>query len=122
MVTRKPSKQRKNVHQAPLHRKQKLVSAHLSKPLIKQMGKRSLTVRTGDEVKVVRGKHKGKVDKISRVELKRSRVFLETLRRKKVSGEEVSIPINPSNLIIITPVLDDAKRKKIIDRKSKEKV
>jgi large subunit ribosomal protein L24 len=59
MKSKKPSKQRKAMYQAPLHRKHKLFSAHLSKELRKQWNKRSLPVRKGDEVKIMRGKFKG---------------------------------------------------------------
>jgi len=35
MTSKKPSKQRKALYQAPLHKRQKLVAAHLSKELRK---------------------------------------------------------------------------------------
>jgi large subunit ribosomal protein L24 len=117
MKSKKPSKQRKGMYQAPLHRKHKFLSAHLSKELRKQWGKRSLPVRSGDEVKVMRGKYKGTTGKISKTDLKKSKVYLESVKRKKVSGEEVFIPIHPSNLLILNPNMDDPKRKRVIDRK-----
>jgi large subunit ribosomal protein L24 len=121
MKSKKPSKQRKGMYQAPLHRKHKFLSAHLSKELRKQWGKRSLPVRSGDEVKVMRGKYKGTTGKISKTDLKKSKVYLESVKRKKVSGEEVFIPIHPSNLLILNPNMDDPKRKRVIDRKKKVK-
>jgi large subunit ribosomal protein L24 len=121
MKSKRPSKQRKALYQAPLHRRHKLLSAHLSKELRKQWSKRSLPVRNGDEVKVMRGKFKGTTGKISKVDLKKLRVYIENVKRKKVSGEEVFVPINPSNLLLINPIMDDPKRKKVIDRKKKVK-
>jgi large subunit ribosomal protein L24 len=112
MSSKKPSKQRKSLYQAPLHKRHKLMSAHLSKELRKQMKRRSLPVRKGDEVKVMRGKFKGTVGKISKVDMKRLRVYMENIKRKKVSGEEVSIPINPSKLLIVNAVMEDIKRRK----------
>lgn len=117
MKSKKPSKQRKELYQAPLHRKRKFLSAHLSKELRKQWNKRSLPVRSGDEVKVMRGKYKGTTGKISKTDLKKSRVYLESVKRKKVSGEEVFVPIHASNLLIINPNMDDPKRKRVVDRK-----
>jgi len=114
--SKKPRKQRKALYQAPLHKKQKLVSAHLSKDLIKQWKKRSLPVRKGDEVKIMRGKFKGTTGKVSRVDLKRLKVYMENVKRKKASGEESFVPLHPSNLSIISPVMDDPRRKKLIDR------
>ena len=112
MSSKKPTKQRKAMAQAPLHKKHKLLSAHLSKDLKKQFNRRSLPVRKGDEVKVMRGKYKGIVGKISKVNMKSMKVYMENIRRKKVSGEEVSIPLQPSKLLIINPVMDDQKRRK----------
>jgi len=122
MKSKKPSKQRKSLYQAPLHRKHKLLSAHLSKELRNQWNKRSIPTRKGDEVKVMRGKFKGTIGKISRVDLKKLKVYIENVKRKKVSGEEVFVPIHPSKLLIINPVMDDPKRKKVIDRKKGEKI
>jgi large subunit ribosomal protein L24 len=121
MKSKRPSKQRKSMHQAPLHRKHRILSAHLSKELRKQWSKRSLPVRSGDEVKVMRGKYKGVTGKISKTDLKKSRVFLESVKRKKVSGEEVFVPIHPSNLLLINPNMDDPKRKRVVDRKKVKK-
>lgn len=116
MTSKKPSKQRKALYQAPLHKRQKLVSAHLAKALRKEMHRRSLPLRKGDEVLIMRGKFRGKTGKISNIDLKKLKVYIEGIKRKKVSGEETSFPIHPSNLLITTPVMEDPRRKKIIDR------
>ena len=65
MKSAKPSKQRKARYQAPLHGKQKLLGAHLVKNLRDQWNKRTLALRRGDEVKVMRGKYAGQTGKIS---------------------------------------------------------
>ncbi len=122
MKSKKPKKQRKALYQALLHKRQKLVSAHLVKELRKQFSKRSLPLRKGDEVKVLRGKFKKKTGKISKVDLRKLKVYIEGIKRKKVSGEETQIPFHPSNLIITNPVMDDAKRKKFMARKGLTKV
>ncbi len=123
MKSAKPSKQRKARYQAPLHGKQKLLGAHLDTKLKKQWNTRSLTLRKGDEVKVMRGKYKGETGKISKVDLKRLKIYVENIKRKKVSGEEAHIPFKSSNLLIINPVMDDPKRKAIVQRTiKKEKV
>jgi len=119
MKSKKPSKQRKYFYQAPLHKKHKLVSAHLSKELRMQMKRRSLPIRKGDEVKVMRGKFKGTTGKVSEVDLKRLRIYIENIKRKKVSGEEIHVPINPSKVMITNPVLDDPERKKVVERGNK---
>ncbi len=116
MVSSKPRKQRKALYSAPLHRRQKMVSAHLSKELREKFGRRSLPVRKGDEVAVVRGSFRGKTGKVERVELKKLRVFVEGLVRRKSDGSEVKVPIHPSNLVIISADMSDKKRQKIVER------
>lgn len=110
MMTKKPNKQRKMLFGAPLHRKHKALSAHLARTLIEKYNKRSLPVRKGDEVKVMRGEHRGKTGKITRVDLKNTKVYIDSVKRKKVSGAEINVPLHPSNLLILTPVMDDKKR------------
>ncbi len=123
MKSKKPRKQRKALFTAPLHKKHKLLSAHLSKPLIKRWKKRSLPVRTGDEVKVMRGKFRGTIGKITKIDSKRLKIYIENVKRRKVSGEEVHVSVHPSNLLILNAVMDDKMRLKVINRSKKgEKV
>jgi large subunit ribosomal protein L24 len=121
MVSKKPRKQRKALYQAPLHKRQKLVAASLSKDLRKQFKRRSLPVRKGDEVKVMRGEFKGKTGKVVKVDLKHLKVYIDGITRKKSTGEEVRVPIHPSNLMIIKADLSDKMRQKIIERTMKIK-
>lgn len=119
MKSKRPGKQRKMIYDAPLHRRHKLVSGNLSKDLRKQLGKRSLPVRTGDEVKIMRGKFKGTIGKISRVDLKKLRVYVENVKRNKATGEETQVSIHPSNLMILNPIIEDSRRKKAVERGKK---
>lgn len=109
-------KQRKYIANAPLHIRQKLVSVHLSKDLRKQLRKRSLSVRKGDEVKVIRGSKKGIKGKVADVKLKSLTIFIEGQVREKVSGRKVPIGFRPSNLQLTDVKLSDKKRTAIIDR------
>jgi large subunit ribosomal protein L24 len=109
-------KQRKYRHKAPLHVKQKFVSAHLSEVLRRRFERRSLPLRTGDEVMIMRGKDRGFKGKIERIDLKKSRIFLESLNMKKVDGSEVLKAVNPSNVVITDPKMEDKKRQNIIER------
>lgn len=117
--TKQPRKQRRLLHQAPLHIRNKIMSAHLSDELKKQYGFRSLPVRVGDVVAIMRGDHKGHTGKVVRVDRKKYRVHIEGLVRKKADGSEVPIPIHPSKLQIIKLNLDDEWRKKIVERRTK---
>ncbi len=108
--SKQPRKQRKYRANAPLHIKHKFLNAHLSKTLKQKYGKRSVPVRKGDEVVVMRGSFKKKMAKISSVDLKRSRVVLENVNRKKKDGTKVSVFFHPSSLRLQTLNLDDRKR------------
>jgi len=113
-----PRKQRKYKYKAPMHVRQKFVSAHLSEALRKRFGRRSLQVRKGDEVKVVRGEGKGFKGKVDRVDLKRSKIYIEGFNVKKVDGSEVLKAVDSSNLIITEPKMDD-KRRQMVEERSK---
>jgi large subunit ribosomal protein L24 len=114
--SRQPRKQRKFRHNAPMHVRQKFVSAHLSTPLKNRFEKRSLPLRKGDEVMVMRGGSRGFKGKIERIDLKHERVFIEGLNVKKVDGTEVLKPLRPSNLMITEAKMDDKRRQMIVER------
>lgn len=113
----KPGKQRKMLYNAPLHLRQKIMAAHLSTELIASKGIKSLPLRKGDTIQVLRGDNKGFEGKISRVDLKRYRIFIEGLTREKVDGTNIFISVHPSKVIIKKLNLDDKWRKAIIERK-----
>jgi len=113
----KPSKQRKMLYQAPNHIRHRLLAAHLSPQLRVTHIVKSLSVRSGDTVRVMRGDHKGFEGKISRVNLKKYRIYVEGLTREKVDGTTISVPVHPSKVLITNLNLDDKWRKKILDRK-----
>jgi large subunit ribosomal protein L24 len=108
--SKKPRKQRKFTANAPLHLKHKFLSANLSKELRKKYGKRSLPIRKGDEVLVMRGSSRKKKAKVSIVNLKRTRLALESIQRTKKDGTKVNIWFHPSSLQIQTLTLDDKQR------------
>ena len=116
MKSLKPSKQRKAFYGMPLHRSKRRVSSSLSKELRKETGRRSLSLRKGDKVKVVRGSHKSFEGKIARVDRALSRVFIEKLLRKKADGTEILIPVNPSNVVVTGLERGDERRSKRIKK------
>ena len=115
-------KQRKFLANAPLHVRQKLMSVHLSKDLRKQLGKRALSVRKGDEVKVVRGSKKGLKGKVADVDLNGLVVYLEGQLRTKVSGRKTPLPFKPANLLLTDAKISDKKRAAIIERAKAAKI
>jgi len=116
-------KQRKYRVNAPLHVKRKFLSATLSKELRKKYG-RNIELRKGDEVKIMRGKFKGKQGKISDVDLKNSKVGIEGIQRVKKDGSKVNVFVHASNLKIINLDLEDRKRfkRKKLGEKTEKKL
>jgi large subunit ribosomal protein L24 len=112
----KPRKQRKALYSAPLHRRRKLVSAHLSGELRAQLGKRSLPIRKGDEIRIMRGSNAGKTGRVAEVDLKKTKIFVEGIVRKTAKGNEAKIPMEPSNLMITKAEFGDKMRQKILER------
>ncbi len=119
--TSKPSKQRKMLFQAPDHIRYKHFAAPLSPELRNSYGTRSLPVRRGDTVRVLRGDHKGFEGKVARVDRKKFKIYVEGLTREKVDGSTVFVPIHPSKVMITKLNLDDKWRKKILERRKKAK-
>jgi len=112
-----PGKQRKMLFNAPAHIRHKLMSAPLSRELSASKGAKTLPVRRGDTILIKRGDNKGFEGKISRVDLKAYRIYIEGLTREKVDGTNIFLPIHPSKVEIRSLNLDDKWRKEILDRK-----
>ncbi|MEM3673031.1 MAG: 50S ribosomal protein L24 [Candidatus Bathyarchaeia archaeon] len=113
----KPSKQRKILRQAPDHIRHKLLAAPLSPELKAEYGVNAIPVRSGDTVRVMRGDHKGFEGKITRVDRKKFRIYVEGLTREKVDGSTIFVPVHPSKVMITRLNLDDKWRKGVLERK-----
>src|SRR6056297_3139806 len=96
----KPRKKRKYSANAPLSIKRKMLAVNLSKDLRKKKNKKNIVVRKGDKVKVLRGKYKGNEGKVTKVNVKKSKVYVENVQRSKIEGSKVEVPLRPSNLQI----------------------
>src|SRR3990170_1020349 len=116
-AVKNPKKQRKQLFNAPAHQRHKLMAAPLSAELIASKGVKSLPVRKGDTIRVMRGDHKGFEGKISRVDLKNFRVYVEGLTREKVDGTTIFVSVHPSKVMIKNVNLDDKRRKAVVERK-----
>tara|TARA_Y100000310_G_scaffold319814_1_gene375567 strand:+ start:1808 stop:2254 length:447 start_codon:yes stop_codon:yes gene_type:complete len=119
--SKQPRKQRKYLANAPLHIKKKFLSVNLSKDLRKKHGKRNISIRKGDTIKVMRGKFKKKQGKITEVNTKTSKISIEGIQVKKQDGSKVNVKLRPSNLQVIELNLEDKKRLKK-DKTQKEEI
>ncbi len=118
MTTTQPRKAHFALHNLPVHQRKKSLTAHLSGDLRKQYGTRTLPVRKGDTVKVMRGEQKGKTGKVSGIDA--GRITIDGVTRSKTDGTKAFVPIHASNLMLTDLDQSDAKRKTILDRKGKK--
>ena len=111
----KPGKQRKAQANAPLHIKRKRIRARLQldKPDERLAGLRSVTVRVGDTVRVVRGDfaHGGKRvggkrnadplnGKVLNIDSNKGRIFVEGATATKSDNREEAISVHASNVVV----------------------
>ena len=118
MKITKPTKQRKMMYQAPLNERYKRFAAPLSSKLKESHNTSTIPVRKGDTVMIMRGDRKGSEGKITQIDRKHYRIFIEGATREKVDGTNIPVPIHPSKVMITRLNLDDKRRKKILDRKA----
>jgi large subunit ribosomal protein L24 len=110
-----PRKQRLARAHAPHHLARKQMASHLSEELLLKYNRRSMTVITGDEVKVLRGDHKGKSGRIVAIDVSVRKVTVAGVTNKKADGTEVALPVDPSNLVIVKLNLEDKRREAKLD-------
>ena len=109
-MSKQPRKQRKALYNAPAHTRGKYLSASLSKELREKVGKKSLPVRSGDKVRVVRGDFKGHEGEVLTVDYTSYKVTIEEVTLAKPDGTNAFLPVDPSNLVIIDADLKDDRR------------
>jgi large subunit ribosomal protein L24 len=105
-----PRKQRKYAAKAPLHIRRKFLGANLSKDLRKKHGRRSIEIRKGDTVRIMRGKFRKKQGKVTEINARRARIGIEGIQAKKQDGSKVSVGLKPSNLQIVELNMEDKMR------------
>jgi len=116
MSSKQPRKQRKERYNAPLHKRQGYMHAHLSPALRKEHGKRSVQVKKGDTVKIMRGDQAGVEGLVEAVNLKSCTIKVAGVSNFRADGTEVPRPVHPSNVMITELDLEDGEREKIFSR------
>ena len=109
-MSKQPRKQRKALYNAPAHTRGKHLSATLSSNLREKLGKRSLPLKSGDRVRVLRGDFKGHEGEVLDVDYGSYKVTIEEVTLSKPDGTAVFLPVDPSNLIIIDSDTKDDRR------------
>ena len=116
MESTKPGKQRRELYNAPLHKKRKFISAHMEEKLLLKYDKRAVPVVKGDTVRVMRGAYRGHEDKVAKVIVKKRFLEIEGLMMAKADGNKIAKPIHSSNVLITKLNLTDKWRRGTLER------
>jgi len=117
MASSKARKQRKAHWNAPLHKKRRMVSAHLDSALMSEYNVRSLPVRKGDTVKIIRGAKDFRTGeaKVANVDVKGMKIIIENITIPKADGTQKPKPVDPSDVLLTKLDLSDPWRKGKLD-------
>lgn len=115
--TTQPRKSRKLLYNLPNHLARRRLSSHLSNDLIKKYDRRTMVLRKGDTVRVLRGDFRGTVGKVLEIDVKARRVHVEGVTVDKSDKTKKPRPIDPSNLEITKLDLTDKFRRDKIGEK-----
>jgi len=83
-------------------------SSSLSSELRKKFGKRSARIVKGDTVKVLRGEFYGTAGKVTKILTQKNSITVDGVKREKVKGEKIDVPIHATN-VVITALNDEDK-------------
>lgn len=116
-MSKQPRKQRKARFQAPLHARHKLMSVTLSEEFRERYETRSLPVKKGDTVLVMRGDFKEQEGKVEKVDLKHYRLMIDGVSVQKPDGNQIYHSVHPSNVMLVELDLEDEERNQALERK-----
>jgi large subunit ribosomal protein L24 len=89
--------------------------SRLSEELKEKHHRKSVRPRVGDSVRIVRGEYKGIEGKITRVDPRSGVVNVEGVTKEKLKGGTAPVPVNSSNVMVTSLVLEDEFRKKRLE-------
>ena len=117
MKSSKPGKVRKKMFNASHHVKSGMVKSMLSEDLKADHKIKSVRVRKGDSVKIMRGEYSGVEAKVSGVHVGSGKINVDGVKKQKIAGGDAQVGIHASNVKITRLNLDDDWRKKRIGPK-----
>ena len=114
--SKSPRKQRRQARNAPNHDRKRFLKCRLDEFLQEEYGLRSLVIKKGDLVRIMRGQFRDTESKVTAVSYKKRVVYLDNTSITKADGKEAAVPIHPSNIMLVKLELDD-ERKTLIESK-----
>jgi len=110
-MSTQPRKERKTLYNLPAHARRARIASHLDEPLLLKYNKRSLTVRKGDTVRIMRGEFAGTTGKVLEIDTRSRKVTVDGVTVTKADSTQKPRPIDASNLVITKLDLTDPKRR-----------
>lgn len=110
-MSTQPRKERRALYNAPVHEKRARIASHLDEPLLLKYNTRSLTLRKGDTVRIMRGEFAGISGKVLEVNTRTGKVTVDGVTVAKAKATQVARSLDPSNLVITKLDLTDPKRR-----------
>jgi large subunit ribosomal protein L24 len=105
--SKSPRKQRRQIRNASVHERKRFLKCRLDEFLQEEYGLRSLVVKKGDLVRIMRGQFRDTESKVTMVSYKKGVVYLDGSSITKADGKEVAVPVHPSNLMLVKLELDE---------------
>ena len=93
------------------------MSCPLAKDLKEEHKIKSIPVRRGDHIKIMRGYYKTKTGRITHISRHRWSIWSKEISRETYNGKTVGIALHPSNCEITKLNMKFKDRQEIIDRK-----
>lgn len=110
-MSTQPRKERKALHNAPVHERRARIASHLDEPLLLKYNTRSATLRVGDTVRVMRGEYAGTSGKVLEVNTRSGKVTVDGVTVTKADATQKPRAVDPSNLVITKLDLSDPLRR-----------
>jgi len=113
MVTTQPRKQRWTLYNLPVHARRAQIAAHIESEYRDRLKitRRTITLRKGDTVRVMRGEFAGTTGKVLEVDTRARKVTVEGVTVATAKHVEKPRPVDPSNLLITKLDLSDPLRR-----------
>ena len=115
--SKQPRKQRKALHNMPIHQRKRWMTARFSQELQNKHNRKRLSVVKGDTVRVVRGEFKGVEGEVTTLDRTNGRLTIDGVTREKADGSTMFYPIHSSKVEITKIEEKDSWRVKIMERR-----
>jgi ribosomal protein uL24 len=112
--SRLPRQQRKAIYTASLSERRRRMAIPLSRELRRRFGRRQLSVRKGDTVRILSGSYVGREERVAKVDLRSYSVTLDNVTGKTADVKLKPLPIRPSHLVLTKLNLADPWRRRTL--------